>query len=459
VRSSRTSRLLALASTLALAVVLATVPGQAAVQSSAAAVPTIAPPPTGAGVDVSFPQCAAGSHVGLPASVPFAIVGVNGGVASNSNPCFLSEYNSALLLAGTTGQPHAAVYVNTGNPSLAATWWPSADKTQSGTTVSNPNGPCSHLAGASCAYIYGYSMAQADYHRVRQTLQRLPSMWWLDVETTNTWQPDVVANSASLIGMVDYFHSKGLDVGIYSTSYQWGRIAGATLPASHLAGLRSWLAGGSAVGAPADCERSPLTPNGRVAMVQYVTNLDNDYACGSFGNASASLSPDTASVVGTELLASAGDWGTDGVTFSYQWSGNGVPIAGATSADYITTASDVGTTVAVTITGTKLGYSSQSTTSEGVAVQAALVPAAVTIAGTVSPGQSLTASTAAWGPGTVALTYRWYRGATVVSSGPSATTYTVSKSDAGQYITVTVTGTETGYAPLTESAITARVHA
>jgi hypothetical protein len=62
-------------------------------------------PSLGTGVDISFPQCAARSHIALPAQFSFAIVGVNGGTASRLNPCFRSEYNSALLLAGPTEQP------------------------------------------------------------------------------------------------------------------------------------------------------------------------------------------------------------------------------------------------------------------------------------------------------------------------------------------------------------------
>jgi hypothetical protein len=141
-----------------------------------------APPPTGAGIDVSFPQCVKTSHVEFPASLPFAIIGLNGGVASNSNPCFLSEYNSALLLTGETQQAHASIYVNTGNPALAGLWWPSGDETQSGTPVDNPDGPCAHLAGSACAYVYGYSMAEADYRRAHKEVVRVPNDWWLDVE-------------------------------------------------------------------------------------------------------------------------------------------------------------------------------------------------------------------------------------------------------------------------------------
>jgi hypothetical protein len=370
VTSRRTRALLALASALAVVAVSATLP----VSSSAAVVPALSLPPTGAGVDISFPQCLRASHVDLPANIPFAVIGVNGGSANNSNPCFSSEYNSAFLLAGATDQPHASVYVNTGNPALAGAWWPSSDHTQAGTTVVNPNGPCENLAGAACAYVYGYSMAQADYRRVRETLVQVPGLWWLDVETSNTWQPDVVANAASLSGMVDYFESKYLDVGLYSTSYQWNKIAGATPATSDLAGLPSWLAGGSYAGAPVDCERSPLTPNGRVAMIQYVMHLDNDYSCRRFEAAIATISPRDQSVVGSELTALSGKWGPGDVSYLYQWNRDGSAIPGAMSNRYVPTALDAGTQVTVTITGLESGYSAATKTSNAVAVLGALMP-------------------------------------------------------------------------------------
>jgi hypothetical protein len=59
--------------------------------------------------------------------------------------------------------------------------------------------------------------------------------WWLDVETTNSWQkagtPEAYArNTASLEGMKQLFTAEGVaNVGIYSTSYQWGQIVGNTL--------------------------------------------------------------------------------------------------------------------------------------------------------------------------------------------------------------------------------------
>jgi hypothetical protein len=362
--SRRTQGILRLAPVLAFLVVSTTI----SVAPSAAGVPAVSLPPTGAGIDISFPQCSQGSHVELPPHIPFAVIGVNGGSANNSNPCFSSEYNSAFLLAGPTDQPHVAVYVNTGNPALAGVWWPDSDQTKAGTLVVNPKGSCTHVPGAACAYVYGYSMAEADYRRVRKILVQLPTLWWLDVETSNTWQPDVVANAASLSGMVDYLRSKYLDVGLYSTAYQWNKIAGATSATSDLAGLPSWLAGGSFSGAPADCEKSPLTPNGRVAMIQYVMHFDNDYSCQRFAASTAAISPGSQAVVGSELTAESGTWGPGIVSYHYQWNRNGSAVPGATSETYVLTATDADTTITVTITGLEGGYSAASQTSDGVAV-------------------------------------------------------------------------------------------
>jgi hypothetical protein len=346
------------------ALALAVFAAAGSVPSAAIATTHDSLPPTGAGFDISYPQCAGTSHVDLPGDAPFAIVGVNGGIATRSNPCFLSQYNSALLLSGTSEQPHVALYVNTGNPSLAATWWPDSDYTQSGTLIANPYGTCAHDASAACAYIYGYSAAQADYGQVDSEVTRVPNLWWLDVETTNTWQyADTQANAASLTGMVRYFHSKGLEVGLYSTSYQWNRIAGQTSASSPLAGLRSWLAGATEVGAADRCSRAPLTPDGRVTMVQYVGHFDNDLSCHQFSTAKATVSPSTAFGDGAVLSATTGHWVPDTASYSYQWNRDGVAIIGATGPTYATTTADVGTSLSVTITGTLSGYTTASVTS------------------------------------------------------------------------------------------------
>ena len=349
-------------------------------QASVASTPLLTTLPAGVGVDISFPQCDFDAY---PSRLPFMVVGVNGGKASTNNSCFTVEYNTALtrLDAPASEQPSTSVYLNTGNPALLAAWWPSSNETQIGVatqdglvtipsvTVSNPNGSCTHTAGAACAYVYGYSMAHADYANVLNDKVALPTLWWLDVETTNTWQTDLAANEASLDGMVDYLHSVGRTVGIYSTSYQWNKIAGVTKSTSTLAGLQSWLAGSSPTGAAAACEGTPLTPGGRVSMVQYVSgNLDNDLSCHVFPSA-VKITPSATQVVGVTLSATTG-WPAGG-TYAYQWRRNGAAIPHATASKYTVTSADAGKAITYTVTGKKLGYSTETVTSSAVTVRAA----------------------------------------------------------------------------------------
>ena len=67
-----------------------------------------------------------------------------------------------------------------------------------------------------------------------------------------------------------------------------------------------------------------------------------------------------------------------------------------------------------------------------------------TITGTAKQGSVLTASAGTWSPSPVTLTYQWNR-AGVAIAGATKSTYTVTGADAGKALTVTVTGTKTGY--------------
>jgi hypothetical protein len=92
-----------------------------------------------------------------------------------------------------------------------------------------------------------------------------------------------------------------------------------------------------------------------------------------------------------------------------------------------------------------------------VPILAALTPAAVELTGTTTVGQTLTASTGPWAPASATLTYRWYRSEHLVSSGTTANTYTLTAADADKVVTVTVTGTQTGYEPVVVSAMTEKI--
>jgi hypothetical protein len=424
--------------------------------SFAVAGPASAATATTTGVDISYPQCTTQPNV---STRPFGIVGVNGGKASTLNPCFASQYNSALLLTGSSEQPHAAVYLNTGDPGTIAAWWPSSNKTQAGTAVANPHGTCAHKSGSACAFVYGYSMAEADFTNVTVTNGfSTPPMWWLDVETSNTWSTtDKVANASSLTGMVTYLKSVGINsIGIYSTAYQWKKIAGATSASSVLARLQSWLAGASSTSAAGDCSTLPaLTPGGRVSLVQYVSGgLDNDFSCHIF--APTPISFTGGQTLGSRLVSHHAPWIAGSVVYHYQWFRNGVAIKGATSPYRTLTKYDLGHKLTIEISGHASGYNPRVTQSVQTAViaRAFTSVATPTITGTKSVGQTLAANRGTWKPGTPVYHYRWFRSGIPVA-GATGKTYALTALDGGQSITVSVTGTRKGYATATRTSLPA----
>ncbi|MWV47862.1 hypothetical protein GRS96_01065 [Rathayibacter sp. VKM Ac-2803] len=165
--------------------------------------------------------------------------------------------------------------------------------------------------------------------------------------------------------------------------------------------------------------------------------------------------------VGSTLTANPGTWDT-GVTLTYQWKKNGgTYISGATAKTYVLKAADAGATLTVSVTGTKPGYSPATKTS---ATTAAVTSAAVitgptpTITGTATVGQKLTAVPGTWTPAPVTLAYQWKRGGVAIS-GATASTYTLATADAGAAITVSVTGTKTGYTAVTKTSAATTVKA
>ncbi|MBN1091509.1 hypothetical protein JKP75_02280 [Blastococcus sp. TML/M2B] len=238
------------------------------------------------GVDISHPQCDAE----LPDDRAFAVVGVNGGSATRENPCLEEQLAWAWESNGSVDeQPVAQLYLNTANPGQVmglVTTWP--------TTGATPYGDCAGENSPACSWRYGWERARESVSEVFQPAAReagvdsLPSsyIWWLDVETENTWQvgSDVARarNRATLEGMVAYLDFRGARTGLYSTAQQWSEIVG-TVPAdSALVGLPSWLAGSvSLAEAVAECDQPPLVPDGEVALAQYVPDdLDRNHSCG-----------------------------------------------------------------------------------------------------------------------------------------------------------------------------------
>ncbi|TQN37614.1 hypothetical protein FHU33_4276 [Blastococcus colisei] len=241
--------------------------------------------PTEVGYDVSYPQC----DTDLPRDRAFAVVGVNGGLSTRANPCLQEQLTWAWESSGEVEeQPPAQVYLNTANPGQVidqVTTWP--------TSGSTPYGSCDGTNSMACSWEYGWERAQnsvLSFFTPAARAARLDSqparyVWWLDVETMNTWQYGSdearARNRATLEGMTEYLHSRDARVGVYSTGYQWSQIVGEVDDDSVLADLDSWLAGSvTDEQAEAACDDDPLVPDGEVVLSQYVPDdLDHNVSC------------------------------------------------------------------------------------------------------------------------------------------------------------------------------------
>lgn len=156
---------------------------------------------------------------------------------------------------------------------------------------------------------------------------------------------------------------------------------------------------------------------------------------------------------GDTLTAVPGTWGPAPVALTYQWFRSGVLINGATKTTYLLGGADVGKTMTVAVTGTKIGFTSATRTSAAtVAVEpATLTTAAPTVTGTAKVGSRLTAKPGTWGPQPVALAYQWYRGSTKIARA-TGSSYLLTSADVKAKVTVRVTGTKLFYATVTRTS-------
>ena len=229
------------------------------------------------GYDVSYPQCGEA----LPTDAGFAVIGVDGGRPFDPNPCLSEQLAWALT---TSGRP--AYYINTANPGpRLSDYWPLGQRTPRTCTRKAPD-------SEGCAFDYGWNAAKDSLSRARAAARAVgapsvtASTWWLDVETTNTWEtlehgerPKYFRNDTAVLqGMARLLERRGVrTVGIYSTAHQWQRITGG----ASLDRAPVWYAGlGSARTAARRCSPSFSFTGGPVRLTQFARNgFDADYRC------------------------------------------------------------------------------------------------------------------------------------------------------------------------------------
>jgi hypothetical protein len=177
---------------------------------------------------------------------------------------------------------------------------------------------------------------------------------------------------------------------------------------------------------------------------------------------------------GQLLTAGPGAWsGTTPITYAYQWQrcdatgANCASIAGATAATYTVVATDVSSTLVVTLTASNSDGSSSASSAPTVKV-VPLPPsytAPPSVTGIAQDKQKLTATKGTWSSVTsISYSYRWLRcdttGAACSSiSGATSSTYTLTSSDVGKTDRVRVTATNSGGSTSADSAPTGIVQA
>lgn len=131
----------------------------------------------------------------------------------------------------------------------------------------------------------------------------------------------------------------------------------------------------------------------------------------SLSNGTLTLSPAPVitglAQVGEYLSVSTGTW-DEGVTFTYQWRGNGYNISGATSSTYQVQYLDLYDTITVQVTGSKAGYNSVTwTTASTLAVKSAVPKVSWTYPSVALTGKSVIVGNAAKAFGGTSNVTKW----------------------------------------------------
>jgi hypothetical protein len=128
------------------------------------------------------------------------------------------------------------------------------------------------------AWAAGCSEAQRDLSYASAQSASAPSVWWLDVETANSWSTtDLTLNAYTIQGIVATLRlSTSVPIGVYSTPSQWAAITGGyQAPVD-----ANWVASGQRTVRRAKQSCGSLGFTGaKVWLVQYVANYDHDLAC------------------------------------------------------------------------------------------------------------------------------------------------------------------------------------
>jgi len=213
------------------------------------------------GWDISYPQCD-GPYPEGPAT--YNIIGINGGRAFKHNKCLADEWRWARERGA------AGVYVNVNFPR-------SGEELARGAT-SDRQPDCGPGALACVAYNFGLNGIRDSLAYAGSQGVDVPFIW-LDVEQLNYWNPNPALNAVVLRGAIDAVREAGMEVGIYSTPYQFRKIMGDEQPM-----VPVWTAGANGAEAVASYCANKGFGGGPAVIVQLLPGqFDPNFACPGAG--------------------------------------------------------------------------------------------------------------------------------------------------------------------------------
>ena len=151
-------------------------------------------------------------------------------------------------------------------------------------------------------------------------------------------------------------------------------------------------------------------------------------------------------------------WQQPDVTTAYQWLIGGTAVSGATASTFTVRTADVGQTVQLRATGTRVGYSPTTVTSNVLTAtgnERLVASSPAKVSGIARLGSTLTASPGTWtrSPG---FAYQWLRDGVAVP-GATGASHVLTIVDAGRLMTVRVTARRAGYLDGTSTSAGLRI--
>jgi hypothetical protein len=142
-------------------------------------------------------------------------------------------------------------------------------------------------------------------------------------------------------------------------------------------------------------------------------------------------------------------WSLPGVSTTYQWFVDNVPVPGATGPTFVPGLEDAGKQVYAQVTGTLAGLPILNVLTGSLLVplapaQPLAASSAATLVGTAKVGKVLTVQDPTWNEEGVTHAYQWLRDGTPIA-GATAKTYTLDPEDLGRSVVAKVTGSKEGW--------------